>query len=81
MKVTVYGTTNCAFCKTERQWLDREGVDYEYVNLDEDEQARMFMHQTLDITTVPVTMVTRKPEDVEIVLGFDRLRLAMVIGL
>jgi len=80
MKVTIYGTTNCAFCKTEKQWLDSKNVPYTYINLDEDESARMFMQVTLDLSMVPVTMVT-DGDEVTIVLGFDRPRLTEVIGI
>jgi len=80
MKITIYGTTNCAFCKTEKQWLDSKWIEYTYVNLDEDEAARMFLQQTLDISRVPVTMIT-EGEDTKIVFGFDRPKLMEAIGI
>lgn len=80
MKVTVYHTTNCAFCKTEMQWLDSKGVEYNHVNLDEDEPSRLWMTTALDLHTVPVTIITSE-DKTDVVLGFDRPKLSSAIGI
>ena len=38
--VTVYSTPWCAFCKTEKQWLDSLGVQYVTKDIEEDESAK-----------------------------------------
>mgnify|MGYP003512245489 CR=1 FL=1 len=38
--VTIYSTTWCAFCNTEKQWLDRLGIAYVDKNIEEDEAAK-----------------------------------------
>ena len=43
-KVTLYALSTCIWCRKTKAILDRSGVDYEYVFVDEleaDEQARM----------------------------------------
>jgi len=71
-KVTIYSTTWCAFCKTERQWLDHLGVAYDYKNIEEDEAAHNELIAKTDgnIAGVPITDIGG-----DIILGFDRPKL------
>ena len=39
MKLTVYGASWCPDVKRSRALLDREGVDYDYVDVEEDTAA------------------------------------------
>ena len=73
MKVVIYGTENCAFCKVEKQWLDSKNVQYEYRDAVENRDE----FERLDVgTAVPVTVV-----DGEIIRGFNRPALSKAIGL
>lgn len=67
--VTVYSTTWCAFCATEKQWLDKLGVKYIAKNIEEDEAAHKELIEKLDgnFTGVPVTDIGG-----EMILGFNR---------
>lgn len=71
-KVIIYSTTWCAFCKTERQWLEHLGVAYDYKNIEEDEQAHNELVEKTDgnIAGVPITDIGG-----DIILGFDRPKL------
>lgn len=71
-QVTIYSTTWCAFCNTEKQWLDHLGVPYAYKNIEEDEDAHNELMEKLDgnFQGVPVTDIAG-----EMILGFDRPRL------
>lgn len=70
--VTVYSTTWCAFCKTEKQWLDKLGVHYEAKNIEEDEAAKEELLEKIggNFQGVPVTDIGG-----EMILGFDRPKL------
>jgi glutaredoxin-like YruB-family protein len=70
--VTVYSTTWCAFCKTEKQWLDKLGVKYISKNVEEDEAANKELLEKLggNFQGVPVTDIGG-----EMILGFDRPKL------
>jgi mycoredoxin len=37
--LTVYSTTWCGYCARLKKMLDREGIDYAEVNIEEDEAA------------------------------------------
>jgi glutaredoxin len=67
--VTVYSTTWCAFCATEKQWLDKLGVKYVSKNIEEDEEANKELLEKLggNFTGVPVTDIGG-----EMILGFNR---------
>lgn len=67
--VTIYSTTWCAFCNTEKQWLDKLGVKYISKNVEEDEAAHNELNQKLNgnFQGVPVTDIAG-----EIILGFNR---------
>ena len=70
--ITIYTTTFCAFCATEKQWLDRLNVSYNVKNIEEDESAREELLAKLDgnFQGVPVTDIAG-----DIILGFDRPKL------
>ncbi len=67
--VTIYSTTWCAFCATEKQWMDKLGVKYISKNIEEDEAAKDELLAKIDgnFQGVPVTDING-----EIVLGFNR---------
>lgn len=71
-KVTIYSTTWCAFCNTEKQWLEHLGVAYNYKNIEEDEAAHNELMEKTggNIAGVPITDIAG-----DIILGFDRPKL------
>ena len=77
-QITIYSTTWCAFCKTEKQWLDHLGIPYISKNIEEDEAAHAELMSKLggdsNFQGVPVTDVAG-----DIVLGFDRPKLQAAI--
>lgn len=68
-KVIIYSTTWCAFCSTEKQWLDKLGVEYEAKDIEEDKEAYTELMEKVggNFQGVPVTDIAG-----EIFLGFDR---------
>ena len=71
-KVIVYITTWCAFCNTEKQWLEKLGVAFESKNIEEDKAANDELLAKIagNFQGVPVSDI-----DGEIILGFDRPNL------
>lgn len=67
--VIVYSTTWCAFCATEKQWLDKLGVKYVSKNIEEDDAAKDELLKKLggNFQGVPVTDIAG-----EMILGFNR---------
>lgn len=77
--VIVYSTVGCAFCATEKQWLDKLGVKYTAKNIDEDKDAEAELLDKLDGTYqgVPTTIING-----EVIVGFNRpaLQTALAAG-
>ena len=75
--VIVYSTVGCAFCATEKQWLDKLGVKYTAKNIDEDKAAEKELLDKLGGTYqgVPTTVIND-----EVIVGFNRpaLQTALV---
>lgn len=70
--VTVYTTSRCAFCKTEKQWLDHLGVSYQSKDIEQDKSAHDELTAKMDgnFQGVPVTDIGG-----DIILGFNRPQL------
>lgn len=71
-KVIIYSTSWCAFCKTEKQYLEKLGVAYVDKNVEDDKAAYEELMGKIggNFKGVPVTDI-----DGEVVLGFDRPKI------
>ena len=75
-KVTMYTTPYCVYCKMAKVFFEQNKVDYEEKDVALDIKARENMIQRSGQMGVPVFEVGGK-----IVIGFDRPRLAELIGI
>jgi len=75
-QITVYSTTWCAFCKTEKQYLDKLGIAYIAKDIEEDPAAHEELMAKIggNFQGVPVTDI-----DGTLVLGFDRAKIDSLI--
>lgn len=71
-KVTIYSTPWCAFCKTEKQYLEHLGVAFADKDIENDKAAFDELMGKVDgqNTGVPVTDI-----DGVIIRGFDRAKI------
>lgn len=71
-KVILYSTSWCAFCKTEKQYLERLGVEFEYKDIEADQDAydELMSKSGGNFRGVPVTDIGG-----DLVLGFDRPKI------
>lgn len=71
-QVIVYSTPWCAFCKTEKQYLEHLGVPFVAKDVEESEAAMQELKTKLggNFSGVPITDI-----DGEIVHGFDRAKI------
>lgn len=74
--VIIYSTTWCAFCKTEKQYLDKLGVSYIEKDIEEDKVAyeELMKKSNGAYQGVPVTDIGGS-----LVLGFDRHKIDEVL--
>lgn len=71
-KVIIYSTPWCAFCKTEKEWLDSLGVEYKVKDIEADpaHKADLLDKVGNNFKGVPITDING-----EIIHGFDRPKL------
>lgn len=75
MNIKVYSTKTCPFCTMEKQYLDKRGVKYENILVDEDQDKAMEMVMKTGQMGVPVTIITDKSQKEHIIIGFDKQRI------
>ncbi len=81
MKVTIYTTTTCPYCKLEKEYLDSKGIKYENIFVDQDAKAAEDMVKISGQMGVPFTVVTGDDGSKITILGFDRARIDLSLGL
>lgn len=76
-QITIYSTTWCAFCKTEKQYLDKLGIAYVEKDIEADKAAyeELMTKNGGAFQGVPVTDIAG-----ELVLGFDRAKIDAAIA-
>lgn len=70
--ITIYSTTWCAFCKTEKQYLDKLGIAYVEKDIEADKEAyeELMSKNGGAFQGVPVTDIAG-----DLILGFDRAKI------
>jgi glutaredoxin-like protein NrdH len=81
-KVTLYALSTCVWCKLTKQYLNDNGVEYEFVDvdlLDEDEKRKV--HEIVlnkgGTLSYPTTIV----DDKVVISGFRKDKLKEALGL
>lgn len=44
-KIVVYATTWCSDCRFAKRWFDARGIAYDYINIEENNQAAQYVKQ------------------------------------
>lgn len=76
MKVKIYSTPMCPFCKAAKQFFRDNNVEYEEINVAESDEARNEMIKKSDQMSVPVIDV-----DGDIIIGFNTEKLKHSLNL
>lgn len=78
--ITIYSTKTCGFCKAAKEFLTAEGVEYTEIDVGVDQDKAREMIEKSGQMGVPV-IVVGEGEDEEIIVGFDKDRLATAAGI
>jgi len=81
MKIQIYSTHTCHYCKALKEYLDEKKVSYENTFVDDDPKAGEEMVKKTNQMGVPVTIVTSDENKEEIVIGFDKEKINSLLGL
>ena len=68
-RIQIYTTAWCGYCARAKALLDRLGLPYEEVNLDDDPAFRATLQDVTGGWTVPQILIDERP-----VGGYDELR-------
>jgi len=80
IKVKLYSTTTCPYCKMEAAWLDEKKVKYELIHVDKDQKEAEDMVKKTGQMGVPVTAIQFEGGEEEFVVGFDRPQLSQILS-
>ncbi len=81
MKVTIYSTTTCPYCKMLKDYLAEKGVDYTEKLVDQDDTAREEMSGESGVFLgVPCTVITKDVATKETIIGFDKGKFDSILN-
>ncbi|MBT3230360.1 NrdH-redoxin [Candidatus Uhrbacteria bacterium] len=76
MKITVYSTPTCPYCKLVKEFLNKHNVEFEEIDVSAShEQAQEMIHKSGQMG-VPVTAIGE-----DIVIGFDKPKLKELLNI
>ena len=74
--VKIYTTPTCVYCKMAKDFFKKNSVEYQELNVAEDEKARSEMIERSGQLGVPVIDI-----DGELIIGFNEATLKQALGL
>ena len=75
MKVKIYTTPTCPYCKLAKSYMDEQGVAYEEIDVAADSEAAQEMVKVSGQMGVPVIMV-----DDQVIVGWNKTALEEALG-
>lgn len=76
MNVKVFSTPTCPYCTMVKEYLEKNKVQFEAIDVAEDEKAAKEMVEKSGQMGVPVTMVDEK-----VIIGFNEEELKQALNL
>jgi glutaredoxin 3 len=74
--VKLYTTPACPYCFTLREFLKENGVDFEEIDVSQDEKVRDDMIKKSGQMGAPVVEIGG-----EVIVGFDKAKITKLLGL
>ncbi len=80
-KVTLYALSTCVWCKLTKQFLNENGVAYEFVDVDLlDDNDKSKVHETIMSKGGNLSYPTTIVDDKTVITGFRKDQLKEVLG-
>ena len=76
MPVKVYSTPVCPYCATIKDWLKKNEIDFEDIDVSLDEDARQLLIDKTDQMGVPVVEING-----EFIVGFDKDKFSKLLNI
>jgi len=78
MTIKIYSTPTCPHCVLVKEYLKQNNIEFEEINIAQDQGAAEKMVKKSGQMGVPVTIVEKDGKE-KIILGFDREKIAETI--
>ncbi|MBL7100496.1 MAG: NrdH-redoxin [Nanoarchaeota archaeon] len=75
-KIKIYSTKTCTYCTMEKDFLKEHNIEFEEIDVSENQDAANEMVKKSGQMGVPVTEI-----DDEIIVGFDKERLKELLDI
>jgi len=75
-QVTIYTTPTCTYCNSAKQFFKEHNIEYTEYDVSKDVEKAQVMVEKSGQTGVPVIEI-----DGDIIIGFDKRRIAKALGL
>ncbi|MCD6429258.1 glutathione S-transferase N-terminal domain-containing protein [bacterium] len=75
-KIKVYSTPACPYCQLLKEYLKNHGIEFEDLDVSQDQQALQELQEKSGALAVPVLDV-----DGEIIIGFDKEKIDKLLNL
>lgn len=70
MKIKLYGSSWCHFCVKEKEFLEKNKVKFEYIDVQKDLKSANYIVKETNQTGIPVTEIIEDNKS-EFIIGFD----------
>jgi glutaredoxin len=82
MKIIIYSTTTCPYCKMLKEYLSSKSIAFEEKLVDQDENAkRQMMEISGGYLGVPFTLVIKDDGSKMSIVGFDKGKFNSILGI
>lgn len=79
--VTIYSTQTCGYCQAVKEYLKENNIAYTEIDVGADQAKAREMIEKSGQMGVPVITITDDGGAEELIIGFDKPRLAAALGL
>ena len=79
-QVVIYTTNTCAYCRAVKDFFGQKNVRYQEINLDEEPARRQDLLQLSGQLAVPVTVVTKEDNSLDVTVGFNLPKLSAAVS-
>lgn len=82
MKVNVYTTTTCPYCKMLKDYLKQVNISFTEKIVDQDDEAReQMLKDSGGFLGVPFTVIEKDDGTKQTIIGFDKNKVNDVLGI
>lgn len=80
-QITIYSTATCGFCKMLKSYLQSKDIPYNEKHADEDQKLAEELYEKSGQLGVPFTIIEKDDGSEEKILGFDRHKIDLALGI